>query len=121
MAVATGAQRLRPPISLQCPRNNLTAFAGTVLSFQRGADQATIRLRTDESTTEEFSLRVQEDDLTAWFLLKAKPFQPDDWGLIESAPNHLRPEMRAIVWVCDDGTPPVIDWRPSESSQPPHP
>jgi len=118
--VAAGAQRLRPPKSLQCPRNNLTAFAGSVLSFQREADQAVIRLRTDESTTEEFTLRVQEGgDLTAWFLLKAKPFRPDDWGLIELAPNHLRPDMRAIVWACDNGTSPVIDWRPSESSRPP--
>jgi hypothetical protein len=118
--VAAGAQRLRPPESLQCPRNNLTAFRGAVLSFQREADHAMIRLRTEAGTTEAFRLRVPEGgDLTAWFLLNAQPFQPDDWGVIESAPHRLRPDMRAIVWVCDDGTNPVIDWRPSERKQPP--
>jgi hypothetical protein len=116
--VATGAQRLRPPESLQCPRDNLTAFSGSVLSFQQEADRAVIRLDTDEKTTEQFTLRYHEGtDPTAWFLLKAKPFQSGDWGLIQSAPNHLRPGMRAIVWVCDDGMNPVIDWRPSETRQ----
>jgi hypothetical protein len=116
--VAAGTQRLRPPESLQCPRNNLTAFSGSVLSFQREADRAVIRLDTDEKTTEQFTLRYHEGaDPTPWFLLKAKPFQPSDWGLIQSAPNRLRPEMRAIVWVCDDGTNPVIDWRPSGTGQ----
>jgi hypothetical protein len=116
--VAAGAQRLRPPESLQCPRNNLTAFSGTVSSFQRKADRAVIRLDTDEKTAEQFTLYYQEGaDPTPWFLLKAKPFQSDDWELIESAPNRLLPEMRAIVWVCDDGSNPVIDWRPSETGR----
>jgi hypothetical protein len=113
-------QRLRPPDSLQCPRNHLTAFNGTVQSFHRERDQAVIRLHTDEDTTEQFTLRHPTDhDPTAWFLLKGAPFQAADWALIESAPNRLWPGMHAIVWVCDDGTNPVIDWRPSEPNQPP--
>jgi hypothetical protein len=118
--VTAGAQRLRPPESLQCPRNHLTAFSGAVSSFHREVNRAEIRLSTDENTTEEFILRRREGgDLTPWFLLRAKPFRPEDWALIESAPNRLRPRMRAIVWVCDDGTNPVIDWRPPETGRQP--
>jgi hypothetical protein len=29
--------------------------------------------------------------------------------------------MRAIVWVCDDGTNPVIDWQPFDDHQQPRP
>jgi hypothetical protein len=120
LTFAAGAQRLRPPESLQCPRNNLTVFSGAVLSFQREADRAVIRLDTDANTIEQFTLRFRQGaDLTPWFLLRAKPFQPEDWGLIESVPNRLRPEMRANVWVCDDGTNPVIDWRPAETRKQP--
>jgi hypothetical protein len=114
--------RMRPPQSLQCPRNNLTSFHGKVLLFRRNLDRTVIRLRTDENTTEEFTLHhLEGSDLTPWLLLRGAPFQPEDWVLIESAKNHLRPEMRAIVWVCDDGTNPVIDWRPSKTSQQPRP
>lgn len=119
---ATGGQRLRPPRSLQCPRNNLTSFNGRVLFFHRDLDRTMIRLRTDENTTERFTLHHLEGrDPTQWFLLRGHPFQPKDWALIESAKNRLRPDMRAIVWVCDDGTNPVIDWRPSATSQQPLP
>jgi hypothetical protein len=114
----TGGQRLRPPTSLQCPRNNLTAFNGRVLSFHRDPERTVIRLHTDANTTEQFTLRHPVgSDATQWFLLRGKSFQPGDWALIESTQNHLRPDMRAIIWVCDDGTNPVIDWRPSETSQ----
>jgi hypothetical protein len=117
-----GAQRLRPPESLQCPRNHLTAFQGRVLSFRRGLDQTVIRLRTDEATTEQLILHYPEgSDLTQWFLLRGKPFQPDDWALIESDKHRLRAKMRAIVWVCDDGTNPVIDWQPFDNRQQPRP
>jgi hypothetical protein len=116
---ATQGQRLRPPESLQCPRNHLTAFNGRVQFFHRDGDRTVIRLRNDEHTTEHFTLRHAEGrDPTQWFLLRGNSFQQHHWVMIESAPNHLRPDMRAIVWVCDDDTNPVIDWYPSEGHQP---
>ena len=115
-----GEQRLRPPEHLQCERNHLTAFQGRVLSFRRDVDRTVIRLRADEATTEQFILRYPEgSDLTQWFLLRGKPFRPEDWGQIESDKHSLRAKMRAIVWVCDDGTHPVIDWQPLDNSQQP--
>jgi hypothetical protein len=78
-----------------------------------------IQLHTDAQTTEELTLHHPEGaDLIQWFLLRGKEFQSEDWALIESAHNHLWANMRAIVWVCDDGSNPVIDWRPPETNQP---
>jgi hypothetical protein len=120
VAPVTGEQRLRPPEHLQCERNHLTAFQGRVLSFRRDVVRTVIRLRSDEGTAEQFILRYPEgSDLTQWFLLRGKAFRPEDWAQIESDKHRLRAKMRAIVWVCDDGTNPVIDWQPLDSSQQP--
>jgi hypothetical protein len=72
-------------------------------------------MRTDEATTESFTLRFgKTEDAAKWFLLMAEPFKQSDWALIESRRYHLRPRMRATVWVCDDGSTPIVDWRPGE-------
>lgn len=116
---ATGGQRLRPPESIKCPRNNLTSFTGIVLSYSRATGRTTLRLRTDEATTESFTLRhPQSDDPAKWFLLRGEPFTSHDWRLIETSKSHLRPKMRATVWVCSDGTNAVVDWQPPEAKVP---
>jgi hypothetical protein len=108
-----GASRLRPPASLQCPRDHLTAFSGEVTSFQRGADRVVLHLRTDDAGTKQITLDYPEgSDLTQWFLLKGEAFRPEDWEQVESPQQRLREHMRAVVWVCDDGTNPIIDWQP---------
>jgi hypothetical protein len=108
-------QRLRPPASLNCPRDHLTSFTGRVLYFHRATGRTIIRVHTDENTREQFRLRHPgTSDPSKWFLLRGEPFKPDDWKLIESARNQLRPNLRATMWVCDDGSNPVIDWRPPE-------
>jgi hypothetical protein len=72
-------------------------------------------MRTDEETTESFTLRFRRsEDAARWFLLMGESFKPSDWRLIERSRYRLRPKMRATVWVCDDGTNPIIDWRPGE-------
>jgi hypothetical protein len=72
-------------------------------------------MRTDEETTESFTLRFRRtEDATQWFLLMGEQFKQSDWALIESRRYQLRPRMRATVWVCDDGTTPIVDWRPGE-------
>jgi hypothetical protein len=109
-------QRLRPPASLKCTRDHLTAFQGRILSYTRGKQDISLRVRTDEETTETFSLKwAASETPETWFLLRGEGFKAGDWKLIESGPGKLVDGTRIIVWVCDDGSKPVFDWRPSLS------
>jgi hypothetical protein len=110
-------QRLAPPSALKCPRDHLTSFTGKVIAYQRTRARIMLRVRTDEATTESFTLKLaQNDDPAKWFLLRGEGFKPADWKSIEIARGRLRKSMRATVWVCDDGSKPVIDWRPPENN-----
>jgi hypothetical protein len=107
------AQRLMPPESVKCDPNHLTSFTGRILSYRRRPGRVTLRVRTDEETTEGFTLRFKtSEDAARWFLLRGEPFKQSDWALIERQRYSLRPRMRATVWVCDDGSNPIVDWRP---------
>jgi hypothetical protein len=107
--------RIRPPDSIRCDPNHLTSFTGRILSYQRKPGRVWIRMRTDEATTESFTLRFpRSEDAAQWFLLMGERFKQSDWRLIERRRYRLRPNMRATVWVCDDGTTPIVDWRPNE-------
>jgi hypothetical protein len=109
------AQRLRPPAGLKCDDNHLTSFTGKILYYQRRPGRISLRMRTDEATTESFTLRFPKTaDASKWFLINSQPFQESDWTLVERARSRLRPGMRATVWVCDDGSTPIVDWRPGE-------
>ena len=115
LSPAAGSQRIAPSTALQCPRNHLTAFTGRVLLYRRVAGRIVLRVRTDEETTENFTLRFpQTEDGSKYFLLKGEAFKPEDWGQIEVSRSRLHPKMRATVWVCDDGSKPIIEWRPAE-------
>ena len=80
-------------------------------------------MRTDEETTESFTLRfLKGEDATHGLLIEGGPFRTEDWARVEQSPGKLRSGMRAIVWVCDDGSRPVLDWRPGDDVvQPPSP
>jgi hypothetical protein len=107
--------RIRPPGNLNCSRNDLTSFTGRVLAYSRGNSRLSLRVRTDEQTTENFTLSYRPKDGPAkWFLLRAEPFKADDWKLIETRKGRLRQGMRATVWVCQTNPKPVIDWQPPE-------
>ena len=109
------AQRLRPPASVKCSRDHLTAFQGRVLEYKRGKQDIALRVRTDEETTESFTLKwTASQKPETWLLLRSDGFKPQDWKLIESAPGKLLDGTRVIVWVCDDGSKPVFDWQPKE-------
>ena len=109
-------QRVRPPASLKCTRDHLTAFQGRILSYTRGKQDISLRVRTDEETTESFSLKWAASEAPeTWFLMRGEGFKAGDWKLIESAPGKLLDGTRIIVWVCDDGSKPVFDWRPKEA------
>jgi hypothetical protein len=114
-SVAQAQPRLSPPASIKCDHNHLTSFTGRILSYQRRPGRVSLRMRTDEATTESFTLRFpRTEDAAKWFLLMAEPFKQSDWRLIERRRYQLRPNMRATVWVCDDGSTPIVDWRPGE-------
>jgi hypothetical protein len=117
LASSAGAQgRIRPPDSIKCDDNHLTSFTGRILSYQRAPGRVFLRMRTDEATTESFTLRFRRtEDAAKWFLLMGEAFKQSDWRLIEQRRYRLRPRMRATVWVCDDGTSPIVDWRPNEN------
>ncbi|HEX5000344.1 MAG TPA: hypothetical protein VFY29_19130 [Terriglobia bacterium] len=117
VGIASGApQRLRPPSSLQCSRDHLTSFQGRVVEYKRDKQEIALRVRTDEATNESFMLKwTPEEKAETWFLLLGEEFKAQDWNRIESATGKLRNGMRIIVWVCDDGSKPVFDWRPDAS------
>jgi hypothetical protein len=109
-------QRARPPASLKCTRDHLTAFQGRVLDYRRAKQDMSLRVQTDENTTENFSLKwAASEKPETWFLLRGEAFKSDGWKLIESEPGKLLDGTRIIVWVCDDGSKPVFDWRPKEA------
>ena len=109
------AQRVRPPASLSCSRDHLTSFQWRVFQFTRGTQEVSLVVRTDEETTERFLVRWSPSEKAeTWMLLRGEAFTVEDWNQIESAPGTLRADTRVIVWVCDDGPKPVIDWRPKE-------
>lgn len=116
-APAAGQGRLRPPESIKCDPNHLTSYTGRILSYQRGPGRVRLRMRTDEETTENFNLRFpRTTDAARWFLLNSQPFKRSDWKIIERSGSRLRPNVRATVWVCDDKSTPIIDWRPRDAN-----
>lgn len=115
-APAGAQRRLRPPDGLTCDDNHLTSFTGRILSYRRSAGRVRLRMRTDEATTESFSLNFpRTEDASRWFLMNSQPFKPGDWKLIERSRARLRPNVRATVWVCDDNSTPIVDWRLRET------
>lgn len=115
--VARGGQRrVAPPAAVKCPLDNLTVYEGRITSYRRNAASTFIRIRTDYDTTETVTLMHRgERSPLRWFLLRAEPFKPGDWRLIESRNGRLRLNMRANIWVCTDGRNPVVDWQPPQA------
>jgi len=112
-AAPSAAQRVAPPEGLACPRDRLTVYSGAVLSYQRTTGQTSLRIRTDSATTESMRIRNPGSrDPSRQFLIERAPFAAADWARIESAPGKLNPGMRAAAWVCNDGTPTLVDWMP---------
>lgn len=104
--------------ALKCPRDNTTSFTGRVIAYTRARGKVFVRVRTDEETTEQFTLRYgSASGLARIFRLYGEPFGPGDLSKIERRAGVLRPGMRATVWACYEGDEPsaeLIDWRPPE-------
>jgi len=107
------AERLRPPATIDCPRDHLTSYTGAVHRYRRTANRTELRIRTDWDTTEDVVIAHHSAaGPDRWFLMEGKPFQAGDWARLEEAQGRLRTGMRATAWVCDDGRNPVVDWNP---------
>jgi len=110
--------RLATPGNLRCPRDNTTSFTGRVLAYSRARGRVFIRVRTDEQTTEQFTLSYgRRGDPASLFRLRGEPFGSGDWRKIETRAGRLRRGVRATVWGCYKGdrlTAELINWMPPE-------
>jgi hypothetical protein len=110
--------RLMPPATLSCDVNNTTSFTGRVLAYARSRKRIFLRLRTDEATTEQFTIGLSRNEAASGkYLFRGESFKPEDWKKVELASNRLRQGMRATVWACYvNGEPKaeLVDWRPPE-------
>ena len=66
--VAESAQRIRPPDKINCSRDHLTSYTGKVLSMKQQKGSTRIWMRTDEETSEQFTLRHATDNPAEYFL-----------------------------------------------------
>jgi rhodanese-related sulfurtransferase len=97
-----GAGRMRPPDSVKCDRNQLTAYIGRVTEYRREKDTTILIIATSSDTVETVTLR---GDPKNSYLIQGKPFDE------ERAEKVVRPGVSAVAWVCADGTT-IVDWRP---------
>lgn len=113
---ASRGGRLAPPVGLACDRNDLTSFAGVVSSYQRRNNRTRLIMKTDDGTTETFTLpTAKQAALQKRFLMVGGGFTAPDWRRIEARAGVLVPGTRAIVWVCSAAKRSVtVDWRPVE-------
>lgn len=110
---AFGQGRLAAPAAPACSRDHLTSFTGVVSGYRRTPTELRLTVKTDEATTEKIVLKYQRDeDVARWFLFGRERFEEKHWREIERAPGRLKAGARATVWVCDDGSQPVVDWEP---------
>jgi hypothetical protein len=107
---AGGPSRQRPPDGFACAANDLTAYTGVVVRYERERERTTLRIRTDWDTTEDVAVPHHGGaDAAASFRYASRPFTAKDWQRIESSPGMLRPSTRATAWVCKDGQV-LVDW-----------
>lgn len=110
--------RVAPLTQVSCPRNNLTVYSGRVIGYERKDGKTLIRIRTDWDTVENVVLQsARRNELIRMFLLRGETFDADDWVKIETAKGRLLPNVRVNAWVCDNGAPPLLDWRPGETDR----
>ena len=79
---AESAQRIRPPEKITCSRDHLTSYTGKVLSMKRQTGSTRIRMRTDEETSEQFTLRDATDNPSEYFFGVGRKLQGSNWKQI---------------------------------------
>lgn len=102
--------RQRPPEAFTCAPNDLTAYTGVVVRYERERERTVLRIHTDWDTNEDVTItHPGAGDAAAFFRYAGRAFTATDWQRIESSPGVLRPSTRATAWVCSDGKV-LIDW-----------
>ena len=95
-------------------RDHLTSYTGKVLSMKQQRGSTRIWMRTDEETSEQFTLRDATDNPLEYFFGVERKLQGSNWKQIETGKNQLRPDLLATVWVCENGGNPIMDWQPAK-------
>lgn len=104
--------RLAPPAAVSCRRDDLTSFAGAVVSREAKDDRTVIVLKTSAGTRERVTVEHEgRQDASAAFLFEGSPFLPRHRERIEDGSGSLREHLSAVAWVCGDGRT-WVDWRP---------
>lgn len=109
--------RLATPSGLKCDVNQTTSFTGRVLAYSRRSGRISIRVRTDEETTEAFTIPYAKgEDISKWFTLDGQAIKRDDLAKIESRWKRNKRPARVTVWACYDKgwrklSAERIDWR----------
>ena len=117
-------RRLAPPPGLACDANYVTSFTGRVLSYSRRSGRIFIRVRTDEATTEEFTIPYTEtEDFLKRFQLFGQPLGQGGLEKIESRWRRDKRNVRATVWACYDKewrnpSAILIDWQVGKPKPP---
>jgi hypothetical protein len=117
-------RRLAPPPGLACDANYITSFTGRVLSYSRHSGRIFIRVRTDEATTEEFTITyTQAEDFLKRFQLFGQPLGQEALEKIESRWKRDKRNVRATVWACYDKewrnpSAILIDWQVGKPKPP---
>lgn len=116
--ITVRGERIMPPASLGCDRNQLSSWTGVVTEYQRITGSTRIVIHTDYETVERSTLLHEDsDDPSGSFMIFGQPFEFSDWLRIESAPGVLIEGMRATAWICEDPeVGMIIDWHPGELS-----
>ena len=105
--------RVRPPQNVGCDRNDLTVYQGKVRQYTRSRTQVSLTIDTDEKTVERITLKLDAGRTAeSRFLWEGEHFQAAHWKELESAPGKLKTGITVNAWVCANGGPPLLDWRP---------
>jgi hypothetical protein len=121
---ARQGRRLMPPPGLGCDDDHVTSFTGRVLSYSRRAGQVFIRIRTDEATTEEFTITYARDqDISKRFKLNGQSLKQGGLAKIEASWKRDKRNVRATVWACYDKewhnpSATLIDWQVGKPKPP---
>lgn len=110
VGAAAQAGRQRAPQTFACDPNHLTSYTGVVVRYTRQVGSTTLRIKTDEDTTETVTVKHPgTDDPSSLFRYQTEPFTAAHWARIERSKGVLLPNTRAAAWVCDDGQV-MVDW-----------
>lgn len=119
-AMTNAPQRLAPPASVTCDRNELTVYSGRITAYSRTPTRTTLIIATDWDTTERIVIRYPRGKTPpAQFLYEGRRFTFADWSRIERLPRKLRAGVRANIWVCGDARNPIVDWQGAAEPIPP--